>query len=61
LPFWSMQAQMDDHHLYRLREDPTEEENRTGEPLEDDMIGLLREALKEVEAPDEQFERLGIS
>lgn len=60
LPFWSSKPQIDDHHLYRLDIDPAEEENRKGELLEADMIDMLREALKEMSAPQEQFQRLGI-
>lgn len=61
LPFWSMNPQIGDHHLYRLEQDPVEGENRVGDALEADMIELLRVALKDVEAPDEQLERLGIA
>lgn len=61
LPFWSMNPGIDDHHLYKLTDDPAEEENRVGEPLESDMIELLRSALTDLEAPQEQFERLGIA
>ena len=55
-----MNPKIDDHHLYRLDLDPTETENRVGEKLEDNMIELLRVALTEMQAPKEQFERLGI-
>ncbi len=61
LPYWSIDAPLDAHELYNLAEDPTEEANRTGEKLESDMIELLRVALTEVEAPDEQFVRLGLA
>ncbi len=61
LPYWSVGAPVDDHHLYVIPDDPQEQDNRTGQPLEKDMIELLRVALKEVEAPQEQFDRLGIS
>jgi arylsulfatase A-like enzyme len=60
LPFWSMNPKIDDHHLYRLDLDPTEAENRAGEKLEGDMIELLRVALTDMQAPREQFERLGL-
>lgn len=60
LPFWSADPQIDDHHLYRISEDPMEDENRVGEPLEKDMQELLRVALKEMQAPDEHFVRLGL-
>lgn len=61
LPYWSMEAPVDAHELYDIADDPHEETNRTGDPLEQDMIELLRVALKDVEAPAEQFERLGLT
>ena len=61
LPFWSLGPQIDDHHLYRISEDPGEDENRIGEPLEKDMKELLHTALKEMQAPDEHFTRLGLA
>jgi len=60
LPYWSMNPQVDDHHFYILSQDPDELENRVGEKGEADMIDLLHAALESVEAPQEQFERLGI-
>lgn len=60
LPFWAMGPAVDDHHLYRISEDPTESENRIGEKLEAEMIEMMRCALKDVKAPDEQFQRLGL-
>ncbi|MDH3641696.1 MAG: sulfatase [Gammaproteobacteria bacterium] len=61
LPFWAMSPAIGDHHLYRISEDPDEEENRVGEDLEEKMIEMLRVALKDVDAPAEQFARLGIA
>ena len=62
LPYWAgTQYIVGKHHLYDLVNDPEEQENRTGEPDEGDMIGLLVDALRDVEAPAEQAERLGIS
>ena len=58
-PFWAASA-FHGTHLYALSEDPEEERNRVGEPLEKQAIDLLRAALEEVEAPDDQFERLGL-
>ncbi len=40
---------------------PLEEENLVGHRFEKDMVELLRVALRAVEAPDEQFERLGVA
>lgn len=61
LPFWAMDPQVGDHHLYVVGDDPDEQENRVGEKLEATMIELLRHALQDVEAPEEQFQRLGIA
>jgi hypothetical protein len=61
LPFWAARPRLGDHHLYDLAEDPDENRNRRGEEPERRMIDLLRAALEEVEAPDEQYRRLGIA
>ena len=65
LPFWAgRNASVDDHHLYDLRVDPNEAENRAGkagEVVESEMIELLVSALVELEAPDDQRERLGLA
>jgi len=61
LPFWAGSARIvDDHHVYDLDVDPDEAENRTGEAVERELEELLRVALAEVGAPDEQWERLGL-
>jgi hypothetical protein len=60
LPFWCMQAKIDEHQLYVISDDPQEQDNRVGTALEKDMIELLRVALASVEAPAEQWQRLGI-
>jgi hypothetical protein len=61
LPFWSMGMRTAEHHCYDLSRDPDERENRLGGRDEADMIELLRVALQDVEAPDDQYERLGIA
>lgn len=62
LPFW-VSGPVDRHHLFDLDNDPNELEERAkiGDPLEKEMIDLLSTALRAVEAPDEQFARLGIA
>lgn len=61
LPFWAGGANaVGQHHLYDILDDPEEIENRVGERREADMADLLRTALTEVEAPDEQLTRLGL-
>jgi hypothetical protein len=72
LPFWVGQGAVDSHFLFDLADDPGEEKNLAGgggsggdggrgAVSESDMVELLRVALKDVEAPHEQLERLGIA
>ncbi len=62
LPFWARgDKAVGQHHLYDLDLDPDEGENRVGEASEVEMIDLLRTALETVEAPHEQYQRLGIA
>jgi arylsulfatase A-like enzyme len=60
LPFWAM-GQFSGNHLYDLYNDPAEDENRAGESTEKGAADLLFQALREVEAPDDQFARLGFA
>jgi len=60
LPYWALGA-FSGNHLYSLRNDPSEEQNLAGTPIEKDLADRLREALKQVEAPDDQFVRLGLA
>lgn len=61
LPYWAGGANaVGQHHLYDLDVDPDETENRAGEAAETDLVDLLRTALTDVEAPAEQFLRLGL-
>jgi arylsulfatase A-like enzyme len=60
LPFWAY-GDFSGNHLYDLRNDPDEDENRAGERRERDAADKLREALKQIEAPDDQFARLGLA
>ena len=50
-----------DHLLHDLDADPWQTENRAGSAAEADAIDLLRVALDEVDAPAEQYERLGLA
>ncbi len=61
LPYWAAQPRVGEHHLYDIDLDPEETENRLGAGDETDMIELLRVGLRSVDAPVEQFERLGIT
>ncbi|MEP6624906.1 MAG: sulfatase [Acidimicrobiia bacterium] len=60
LPFWVGRAAVDRHELYDVTVDPDEQENRVGTRDEADMMELLRVALADVDAPDEQLVRLGL-
>lgn len=63
IPMWASGAShAGEHHLYDLDVDPEEQENRAGETsTEREMHDLLRTALGEIDAPDEQLVRLGLS
>jgi hypothetical protein len=61
IPYWALNPSVGDHHCYAYVDDPEELNNRRGGSDEADLIELLRVALREVEAPDEQFQRLGIA
>lgn len=60
LPFWAANPKIGDHHLYRYLDDPEENENRARESEAVQMMEMLRATLTAVEAPAEQFERLGL-
>lgn len=59
LPFWAMGG-FEGDHMYDLGVDPDEEENRASEKPAAEAAHNLRDALKSVDAPDEQLERLGL-
>jgi arylsulfatase A-like enzyme len=61
LPFWAYGVEADRHLLHDLDGDPWQTENRAGGSGEKEAIDLLRAALDEVDAPAEQYERLGVS
>ncbi len=61
VPFWASGAKsVGQHHLYDLDVDPHEQENRAGERAEHELVDLLVTALRHVDAPADQFERLGL-
>jgi arylsulfatase A-like enzyme len=61
LPMWvNGGAAVGRHHLYDLGLDPDESRNLVGDGNEARMLDLLRGALAELEAPTEQWERLGL-
>jgi arylsulfatase A-like enzyme len=59
LPFWSL-ATPPGHHLWDVSEDPEESRDLAGTPVEKELEEKLRAALREVEAPDDQYLRLGL-
>ena len=59
LPFWAY-GSFDGNHLFDLGEDPTEEHDGVGSAAEKQAADELREALRSVEAPSDQFVRLGL-
>lgn len=59
LPYWAMAA-FSGNHLFDLAEDPAEERNLAGSGSERDAADQLRAALEAVEAPRDQFLRLGL-
>jgi hypothetical protein len=51
---------IDEHYLFDLEEDPTEDNNLVGTRCEEAMLDALRTALGEIDAPTEQLTRLGL-
>jgi arylsulfatase A-like enzyme len=65
LPYWAG-SQFTGNHLWRVLDDPDEDEDRVGlggaSPAEEaEAADLLRAALDIVEAPDDQYARLGLT
>lgn len=58
LPFWAY-GNFSGNHLYRPGNDPAEDENLVGSPLEREAADKLRQALRDLEAPEDQFVGLG--
>jgi arylsulfatase A-like enzyme len=61
LPYWCAGQRPNRHCLYDLPNDPEEQDNLLGSATEARMLDLLRTALGELAAPDEQLVRLGIA
>jgi hypothetical protein len=60
LPYWAY-GEFLGTRLWDHREDPDEERNLAGGPVEKQLEEKLREALAEVDAPDDQLARLGLT
>ena len=58
LPYWA-KAEFEGNFLYNVDLDPNEAENRIGGGEEAEYADLLHDALTEIDAPDDQFARLG--
>jgi len=61
VPYWAGRGCVDDHHCYDIDVDPEEIEDLTGTRTEREMLELLREALQSIDAPDDQYARLGLA
>lgn len=59
VPFWAW-GPFGGNHLYDLHNDPDEVRNLAGTPGERDAADALRSALQSVDAPGDQFVRLGL-
>ena len=59
LPFWSL-GTPPGSHLWNVAEDPAEARDLAGAPPERQLEEQLRAALGEVEAPADQYQRLGL-
>jgi len=61
LPYWAGRDGKGEHMLFDINNDPHEAENLAGSGAEKRAVELLRTALEEVEAPSDQYERLGLA
>ncbi len=61
LPFWGLGRFEQGDQLHDVVEDPSEERNLISTPKEKQLADLLADALRALEAPGEQLERLGLS
>jgi hypothetical protein len=61
VPFWGAGRGPRDHLFFDLDDDPGEDHSLTGTSAESAAIDLLRAALESVDAPDEQYARLGLT
>ena len=60
LPYWAL-GEFSGNRLFNLKNDPQEVQNLAGSPTERELADRLRQALQEIEAPDDQFVRLGLT
>ena len=60
LPYWALGMKPDQHVLFDLENDPEEAHNLCGTAQEQQSLELLSQALHAVNAPEEQWARLGL-
>jgi hypothetical protein len=60
LPYWAL-GNFRGNALFDLSDDPGEDRDLCGTRTEDVLAEKLRAALREVEAPEDHFVRLGLS
>ena len=60
VPFWAL-GRFSGNHLYEVDDDPTEDRNLAGTPAEKALSDALADVLRELDAPDDQFARLGLA
>jgi hypothetical protein len=60
VPYWAA-SRFVGRQLFDLAEDPAEETNLAGGKRESDAVARLTAALKSIQAPDVQFQRLGLT
>ena len=51
---------MEKSQLYNIEADPGQEKDLAGTDIENDYVELLKETMKQYDAPPSQFERLGL-
>jgi hypothetical protein len=61
VPFWAMMGSFHGDHLFDRVNDPDESHNVASDALVSQAKEALREALRKIEAPEEQLTRLGLS
>jgi arylsulfatase A-like enzyme len=60
LPYWAY-GKFRGNHLFNLRNDPEEDENLAGSRSEHEAADKLRTALLDIDAPEDQLARLGMT
>ncbi len=59
LPYWARSST--ENLLFNLEDDPDEEHDLSGTGEEEHFVDMLREILRDMDAPDDQFERLQLT